>query len=137
MRSVFVVFGLICLLMSEGMAVSGLYESPGGRAVPVGFGFAMQMLSVGFILLLQQPFFGARRAGPKPPLRALGALFGILLLVPGAGAAWIGLAERAAPDAAAMSAVGATVLLTALTFIAGSLRSALRAFPRAIEADDA
>lgn len=137
LRSVFVVFGIVCLLMNESVAIQGLGGRPVARAALVGFGFAMQMLSVGFILLLQKPFFGSQAHESRTPLNALGVLFGLLLVYPGVSATLIGLSDAGASDAAAMFALGAAMLLTSVGFVFGGLRAILRGLPAPLVPDDA
>ena len=140
LRSIFVVFGVMCILINEGVVIDGLGAARGGRVVVIAFGFGMQWLSVGFIALLQSPFFPTRRAEAAAMGQAVGTdgapkadgsraalriLFGLLQLYPGASALLIGLANSDAKDARPLFVLGTIILLSAATFIYCGLRRLL------------
>ncbi len=143
LRSVFVILGVICLLMNQSITLAGLSERPVARMAMVGVGFSMQMLSVGFIVLLQKPFPGLRARDteclrPHSGARAArGVVFGRLLVYAGAGAAVIGVADLNAVDARGMIVMGAVMLLTAFAFVFGGVRAILRRLPADLAIEDA
>jgi hypothetical protein len=128
LRSAFVVFGLVALLICQTALAEALYAAPGVRAPTLWVSFAGEMFSLAFILLLQTPFFPG--GGPvKPagaPLRGLAVVFGLMQLYPGIGAMLLGLQDAEAGDSAAMIAVGSLIALTAAGFIVVGLRGLLR-----------
>ncbi len=132
-RSILVVFGVVAIWMCQSGLIEALALRPGARAATIVFCFAMEMLSLGFVMLLQRPFFSRPKAGddqsPSPsinrPLRALAVLFGLLQIYPGISALLIGLGDRGEKDSAIMFVVGAFLLATALGFIFGGMRGLL------------
>jgi hypothetical protein len=125
-RSIFVGFGVVSLLMCHVAMLGGLSETGGARAATLLVFFAGEMFSLGFVLLLQRPFFpaaGAQAASSRGRMRlALAIPFGLLQVFPGVGATLIGILE----GGAATFVVGVAITLTAILFIGGGLRGLLQ-----------
>jgi len=127
LRSLFAVVGLIALLFCRLEIAAAAFAPPSLRAANLGAGFAMEMFCLGFVLLLQEPFFpspaereAARSGRESGGGRAgLAVLFGLLHLYPGVGAVLVGLAV----GETGLLMVGGVILLTALAFIARGLRA--------------
>ena len=127
LRSLFAVVGLIALLFCRLDIAAAAFAPVSQRAANLGAGFAMEMFCLGFVLLLQEPFFPspaereAARSNPRGGRgrAGLAVLFGLLHLYPGVSAALVGLAV----GETGLLMVGGVILLTALAFIAGGLRA--------------